>query len=47
MYCANGYPALLVKFEVCWNYLWCICTHEVDTCFEISNIFRNFAIFAS
>ena len=29
MYCANGYPALLVKFAVCWNYFWCIFTTEL------------------
>ena len=36
----------LVKFAVFWSYLWCICTHSVNTYFEISNIFRVFVIFA-
>ena len=36
---------LLVKFAVCWRYLWCVCTHGINTCFEISNILKSFVIF--
>ena len=36
---------LLVKFAVCWRYLWFVCTHGINTCFEISNILKSFVIF--
>ena len=36
---------LLVKFAVCWRYLWCVCTHGINMCFEISNILKSFVIF--
>ena len=35
----------IVKAAVCWRYFWCIYTHRVNTCFEISNILKSFVIF--
>ena len=32
---------LIIKFAVCWRYVWCICTHDVNICFEISSINRK------
>ena len=36
----------ILNFAVCWRYFWCVYTHRINTCFEISNILKSFVIFA-